>query len=149
MTFLDENTMLFGEPTAVKDGLDVRDGEQQGVASTPDMMQMIVDAESGPVWSVLDQQGTQNMLRSALGEAAALADYDTIKKRLLGSLLQPRPAAWRGFRSERADLGFVHGGHAFSPDEGGHAVQEGCRHRQWRRARWTAWKSIPTAAAWW
>jgi hypothetical protein len=49
------------------------------------MMQMIADAESGPVWSVLDQQGTQNMLRSALGEAAALADYDTIKKRLLGS----------------------------------------------------------------
>jgi hypothetical protein len=46
---------------------------------------MIVDAEGGPVWSVLDQLGTQNMLRSALGEAAALADYDTIKKRLLGS----------------------------------------------------------------
>jgi hypothetical protein len=85
MTFLDDNTMLFGEPVAVKDGLDVRNGDQRGVASTPDMMQMIVDAESGPVWSVLDQQGTQNMLRSALGEASALADYDTIKKRLLGS----------------------------------------------------------------
>ena len=85
MTFLDDNTMLFGEPASVKDGLDVRDGDQQGVASTPEMMQMIAEAESGPVWSVLDQQGTQNMLRSALGEAAALADYDTIKKRLLGS----------------------------------------------------------------
>ncbi len=86
MTFLDENTMLFGEPSAVKDGLDVRDGEQRGVASNPDMMQLIAEAEAGPVWSVLDQQGTQNMLRSALGEASALADYDTIKKRLLGSL---------------------------------------------------------------
>jgi hypothetical protein len=85
MTFLDDNTMLFGESASVKDGLDVRDGEQLGVASAPEMMQMIVDAESGPVWSVLDQQGTQNMLRSALGEASALADYDTIKKRLLGS----------------------------------------------------------------
>jgi len=85
MTFLDDNTMLFGESASVKDGLDVRDGEQLGVASVPEMMQMIVDAESGPVWSVLDQQGTQNMLRSALGEASALADYDTIKKRLLGS----------------------------------------------------------------
>jgi hypothetical protein len=49
------------------------------------MMQLIADAESGPVWSVLDQQGTQNMLRSALGEAAGLADYDVLKKRLLGS----------------------------------------------------------------
>jgi hypothetical protein len=34
---------------------------------------------------VLDQLGTQNMLRSALGEASALADYDTIKKRLVAS----------------------------------------------------------------
>ena len=127
MTFLDENTMLFGEPPAVKDGLDVRNGDQQGVASSPDMLQMIVEAEAGPVWSVLDQQGTQNMLRSALGEAAALADYDMIKKRLLGSLLQPRLAAWRGFWPERADLGYVYRGHAFRLDEGGHIVQEGCR----------------------
>jgi len=85
MSFLDDNTMLFGELSSVKDALDVRDGEQRGVASTPEMMEMITEAESGPVWSVLDQQGTQNMLRSALGEAAALADYDMIKKRLLGS----------------------------------------------------------------
>lgn len=85
MTFLDDSTMLFGETASVKDGLDVRDGDQQGIASTPEMMQMIGEAESGPVWSVLDQQGTQNMLRSVLGEASALADYDTIKKRLLGS----------------------------------------------------------------
>jgi hypothetical protein len=85
MTFLDDNTMLFGELASVKDGLDVRDGEQRGIASSPDMMQMIVDAEAGPVWSVLDQLGTQNMLRSALGEASALADYDTIKKRFIGS----------------------------------------------------------------
>jgi hypothetical protein len=63
----------------------VRDGEQSGIASEPEMMQLIVEAESGPVWSVLDQQGTQNMLKSALGEAGAFADFDTVKKRLLGS----------------------------------------------------------------
>jgi len=85
MTFLDDSTMLFGEKLPVKDGLDVRDGEQLGIASVPDMLQMITEAESGPVWSVLDQQGTQNMLRSALGQASALADFDTIKKRLQGS----------------------------------------------------------------
>jgi hypothetical protein len=83
MTFLDENTMLFGDAAAVKDGLDVRDGEAPGASE--DMLQRIAEAESGPVWSVLDQQGTQNMVRSVLGEAAGLADYDTIKKRLLGS----------------------------------------------------------------
>lgn len=85
MTFLDDNTILFGETNSVKDGLDVRNGDQLGISSMPDMQEMIVEAESGPVWSVLDQQGTQNMLRSALGAASALADYDTIKKRLLGS----------------------------------------------------------------
>lgn len=85
MSFLDDNSILFGELSSVKDALDVRDGDQSGIASTPEMMEMITEAESGPVWSVLDQQGTQNMLRSALGEAAALADYDMIKKRLLGS----------------------------------------------------------------
>jgi len=86
MTFLDDNTMLFGEMNAVKDGLDVRNGDVRGVASTPEMLQLVAEAESGPVWSVLDQLGTQNMLHSALGEASALADYDTVKKRLLGSL---------------------------------------------------------------
>ena len=83
MSFLDENTMLFGETTAVKDGLDVRDGEQRGASA--EMLQRISDAESGPMWSVLDQQGTQNMIQSVLGEASALGDYETIKKRLLGS----------------------------------------------------------------
>jgi len=83
MSFLDDSTMLFGEAAAVKDGLDVRDGEQRGAPG--DMLQRISEAETGPVWSVLDQQGTQNMLRSVLGEASALADYESIKKRLLGS----------------------------------------------------------------
>ena len=41
--------------------------------------------DSGMVWSVLDQSGTQNMLRSALGDAAKLADYETVKKRVLAS----------------------------------------------------------------
>jgi len=85
MTFLNDETMLFGESASVKDGLDVRDGQQQSVATMPDLMEMIAAAETEPVWSVLDQEGTQNMLRSVLGEASALADYDTIKKRLLSS----------------------------------------------------------------
>jgi hypothetical protein len=41
--------------------------------------------DSAPVWSILDQQGTQNMMRSALGDASKLGDYETVKKRLLSS----------------------------------------------------------------
>lgn len=85
MVFLDDSTLLFGEAAAVKDGLDVRNGDRPGIASSPTIAENIADAQSAPVWSVLDQQGTQNMLRSVLGQASALADYKSIKKRLLGS----------------------------------------------------------------
>jgi hypothetical protein len=48
------------------------------------MAEMMANVDSSPVWSILDQLGTQNVMRSALGDAAKVADYDTIKKRLLG-----------------------------------------------------------------
>jgi hypothetical protein len=37
------------------------------------------------VWSILDQKGTQAMMFSAMGDAAKVADYETIKKRILAS----------------------------------------------------------------
>lgn len=85
MTFLDDSTMLFGEPAAVHDALDTRNGEAESLSSNPQITDMMSSVESGNIWSVLDQQGTQNMMRSALGDASKLADYDTVKKRLLGS----------------------------------------------------------------
>jgi hypothetical protein len=37
------------------------------------------------VWSVLDAAGTQTMLKSALGTAADLGEFDTMKTKLQGS----------------------------------------------------------------
>jgi hypothetical protein len=85
MTFLDENTLLFGDSGALRGALDARDGYTYTLDSNSQISDMIGSVESGTVWSVLDQQGTQNMLHSALGDASGLADYDTIKKRILGS----------------------------------------------------------------
>jgi len=85
MSFLDDSTLLFGELSAVKLALDTRDGLTLSVDTNSTMADMMSDVDSGPVWSILDQQGTQNVMRSALGEAAKVADYDSIKKRLLGS----------------------------------------------------------------
>jgi hypothetical protein len=85
MSFLDDSTLLFGEMSAVKLALDARDGQILGIDTNTNMSDMMSDVDSGPVWSILDQQGTQNVMRSALGDAAKVADYDTIKKRLLGS----------------------------------------------------------------
>jgi hypothetical protein len=88
MTFLDDSTLLFGDISAIQGALDARDGYATGLDSNSQMADMIPSVDSGAVWSILDQQGTQNMMRSALGEASGLADYDTIKKRLLGSRYQ-------------------------------------------------------------
>lgn len=85
MSFLDDSTLLFGELSAVKLALDTRDGQILGVDTNSTMSDMMSSVDSGPVWSILDQQGTQNVMRSALGEASKIGDYDTIKKRLVGS----------------------------------------------------------------
>jgi hypothetical protein len=88
MTFLDDSTLLFGDPTAIRVALNTRDGLVLGLDTNGDMADMMTSADSAPVWSILDQQGTQNMMRSALGDASKIADYDTVKKRLVGSRYQ-------------------------------------------------------------
>jgi hypothetical protein len=85
MTFLDDNVLLFGDADALKGALDARDGYSSSLDSNSQVADLIGPVETGTVWSVLDQQGTQNMLLSALGDAGKLADFDTVKKRVLGS----------------------------------------------------------------
>jgi hypothetical protein len=85
MTFLDDSTLLFGDTTALHAALDTRDGKTLSLDTNGDMADMMTNVDSAPVWSILDQQGTQNMMRSALGQAGSLADFDAVKKRLLAS----------------------------------------------------------------
>jgi hypothetical protein len=85
MVFLDETTLLFAEGSALRGALDARDGYVQTLDSNPDMANLIGDVESGAVWSILDQKGTQNMLFSALGDASKVGEYDTVRKRILNS----------------------------------------------------------------
>jgi len=85
LVFLDPSTILFGENEAIKGAIDVRDSGADSLQSNATINGLVTDVDSAPMWSVLDQVGTQNMFRSALGEAGSLADYDTVKKRLLAS----------------------------------------------------------------
>lgn len=85
MSFLDDSTLLFGDTTAIHGALDTRDGKVLSLDTNSSMADMMSNVDSAPVWSLLDQQGTQNAMRSALGDAAKVADYDTVKKRLMGS----------------------------------------------------------------
>ena len=85
MVFLDPITILFGENAAIKGAIDVRDNGAASLDSNDTMDDLISSIESEPVWSVLDQKGTQNMVRSALGQAGALTNFEAVKKRLLAS----------------------------------------------------------------
>ena len=86
MVFLDPITILFGENTAIKGAIDVRDNGAASLAlRTRPSIDLITSIDSEPVWSVLDQKGTQAMMRSALGQAGAIANFETVKKRLLAS----------------------------------------------------------------
>jgi len=85
MTFLDDNTLAFGTQASLQSALDTRDGKRSSLDSNPQMVEQMTAVDSSPVWSILDQQGTQFMMRSALGEAARVADFETVKKRILAS----------------------------------------------------------------
>ena len=85
MTFLDDNTLAFGTTSSLKSALDARDGKRATLDSNPQMAEQMAAVDGSPVWSILDQQGTQAMMRSALGDASKIADYETLKKRILAS----------------------------------------------------------------
>ncbi|HWG48704.1 MAG TPA: hypothetical protein VN669_03370 [Candidatus Acidoferrales bacterium] len=85
MTFLDDNTMLFGDQSAVQASLDARDDSAESLNANSQVTDMIASVDSGTLWSVLDAKGTQTMIQGALGSASSLSEFDDIKKKLVGS----------------------------------------------------------------
>ncbi|GAA3765743.1 hypothetical protein [Terriglobus aquaticus] len=85
VVFLNQTTMLFGDANAVKAGLDARDGLSGSFVQNGDMMNEMATVDQKNLWSLLDQKGTQTMMRGVLGEAASLTDYDTVKNRMKSS----------------------------------------------------------------
>jgi hypothetical protein len=82
VAFLNQTTMIFGDREAVKSALDARDGVVANFLQNSDMMNEMAIVDARPIWSLLDQKGTQTMMKSVLGQASQLADYDTVKARL-------------------------------------------------------------------
>ena len=85
VVFLNPTTMIFGSTSALKPALDARDGLAPNLLTNQAMLDQMGAVDTQPLWSILDQKGTQFMMRSLMGEAAQLADYDQVKKRMLGS----------------------------------------------------------------
>jgi hypothetical protein len=85
VVFLNQTTMVFGDKDAVKESMDARDGIITDFLSNSDMVNEMGVVDSKAVWSLLDAKGTQNMMKGVLGDAAQLADYDTVKNRMKSS----------------------------------------------------------------
>jgi hypothetical protein len=85
MTFLDDNTLAFGTPASLHSALNTRDGKRPSLDSNPQMADQMAAVDGAAVWSILDQQGTQAMMFSALGDAAKISDFESLKKRILAS----------------------------------------------------------------
>jgi hypothetical protein len=85
VAFLNQTTMVFGDRDSVREALDARDGLAPNFLSNGDMVNDMIAVDQKAVWSLLDQKGTQTMMRGVLGDAAQLADYDTVRNRMKSS----------------------------------------------------------------
>jgi len=85
LCFVDPSTMVFGGKDAVEKALDARDGVSPSMLTNGPMMDAMKTVDSEPLWSILDEKGTQTMMRQVLGEAGAVTDFETIRKRLQAS----------------------------------------------------------------
>ncbi|HSY70253.1 MAG TPA: hypothetical protein VK813_16510 [Edaphobacter sp.] len=85
VVFLNQTTMVFGDKSAVKEAIDARDGMVPDFLSNSEMVSEMGIVDSKAVWSLLDAKGTQSMMKSVLGDASSLADYDTVKNRMKSS----------------------------------------------------------------
>src|SRR5271170_6701325 len=85
VVFLDESTMVFGGLQSIKEVLDVRDGLTPSVLTNGQVMDSMRTVDAEPLWSILDEKGTQTMMKQVLGQAGSVADFDTVRKRMVAS----------------------------------------------------------------
>ncbi|HEY1993264.1 MAG TPA: hypothetical protein VGG81_02590 [Edaphobacter sp.] len=85
VVFLNQTTMVFGDKDSVKEAMDARDGIIPDFLTNGDMVNEMGVVDSKAIWSLLDAKGTQTMMKGVLGDAAQLADYDTVKNTMKSS----------------------------------------------------------------
>ena len=85
LCFVDPSTMVFGSKSAVEKALDARDGVAPSLLTNGPMMDAMKSVDWEPLWSILDQKGTQTMMRQVLGEAGSVTDFESVRKRLVAS----------------------------------------------------------------
>jgi hypothetical protein len=82
LCFVDPSTMIFGDKDAVTKALDARDGMAASMLTNGSMMNAMQSVDTYPLWSILDNKGTQTMMKQLLGQAGSMTDFDTVRQRL-------------------------------------------------------------------
>jgi len=85
LCFVDPSTIIFGSKEAVTKALDARDAMAPSLLSNGPMMNAMQSVDSSPLWSILDDKGTQTVMKQLLGEAGTLTDFESVRKRLEAS----------------------------------------------------------------
>lgn len=85
LCFVDPSTMIFGDRDSVTKALDARDGMAASLLTNNALMNAMQSVDSSPLWSILDNKGTQTMMKQLLGQAGSVTDFDTVKERLEAS----------------------------------------------------------------
>ncbi len=85
LCFVDPSTMVFGSKDSVTKALDARDGMTPSMLTNGSMMNAMQSVDSEALWSILDNKGTQTMMKQLLGEAGTVTDFDSVKQRLEAS----------------------------------------------------------------
>jgi len=82
LCFVDPSTMIFGDKDAVTKALDARDGMAASILTNGSLMNAMQSVDTYPLWSILDNKGTQTMMKQLLGEAGSVTDFDSVRQRL-------------------------------------------------------------------
>jgi len=85
LCFVDPSTMIFGDRDAVTKALDARDGMAASLLTNSALMNAMQSVDTYPLWSILDNKGTQTMMKQLLGEAGSVTDFDSVRQRLEAS----------------------------------------------------------------
>ena len=83
LCFVDASTMVFGSKDAVDKALDARDGVSPSLLTNGPMMDAMKTIDSEPLWSILDEKGTQSMMRPV-----SYTHLDVYKRQLVCSFLR-------------------------------------------------------------
>lgn len=82
LCFVDPSTLVFGSKEAVTKAIDARDGMAASLLTNGSMMNAMQSVDSSALWSILDDKGTQTMMKQLLGDAGSVTDFETVRNHL-------------------------------------------------------------------